>query len=280
MNMLVNREMTSVPSVGSPSSSPLSPSTSRSALLLYHIVQGDVYVLLGMGDGARLSGLTTIGGRPINESETEIECLVREVFEETRGLLDYSSCPEIFLMNKHIRYDSCFYSFMEVKKSMLEKLCSDFTKTSSHKKVCNELLSLELLSSKELIRDIVESRNGCRSKWTYNDTFRKMFLDVGFDTLHNNKHNYITEEIGLPVHLLSPIDRIPSMVSLQTKKDLLKNVYGTIQRFKAGITVFIGDQFYFEDTDDELEVIDADVDTNNEVRKRRYAVFRTGIVYL
>jgi 8-oxo-dGTP pyrophosphatase MutT (NUDIX family) len=251
--------------------------TTRSGLILYCIEKnGDMLVLLGMGagTGVRLSGLTTIGGRPINESETEIECLVREAYEETRGLLDYSKFPEIFLMNKHIRYDSCFYSFIEVKKSILEKLCSDFTKTSSHRKVCNELLSLELLSSKKLIRDMVESGN----EFIYNETFRKMFMDVGFDTLHNNRHNYATEEIGLPINLNVPIDKLPTIISLQTEKNrhMLKNIYGTMKRFKSEITVFLGDQFYYEDTDDDTE----EIDSNNEIRKKRYAVFRSGIIHL
>lgn len=231
--------------------------TTRSGLILYCEMNSspmykgykEIYMLLGCGS----SGITTIGGRSTTESD--IDRLVREANEETRGILNYLICSEIFIEctmagingpNKGINFDGCFYYMIKTDMKILKQLCDEFPTTSSNRTVCNELSSLKIISTNDVIRYMVSLIPTTCS--LYSATFQKMFMTVGFDILHNNRHNKKAETININAEIYVPIKDIPTFISIRPFPTLLPTVYGIIQ--KDGFNLYIGEQFYYETESD------------------------------
>jgi 8-oxo-dGTP pyrophosphatase MutT (NUDIX family) len=208
----------------------------RAALILYS-KQGDKISML-LGDGAR--GLTTLGGRT-KPKEHWIDCLVREVKEETRGILDYALCKKMFLFppSQTVISDNCAYVFHPVDLSVLTGVAEQFPLTSSPESVCNEMSSLKVVDIDHLIEDLVVNEI---ETMTCNPRFKIMFMNVGYDTLRGNTFNFITENTNIDADLSHQISDIPPVICLTPINHGLPVVYG----FSRSHTLFITDQFYFE----------------------------------
>jgi len=115
-----------------------------------------VYALFGRGS----AGLTSLGGRT-NLHENWLDCLVRELKEETRDVLDYSLCKDMFLTSptQAINFNNCAYVFYPTSLETLRGISEAFPKTSSNRSVCNEMLSLEVIDIDTLIINLVESHS-------------------------------------------------------------------------------------------------------------------------
>ncbi len=226
-----------------------------------------------------LSGITTIGGR--STVETEIDRLVREILEELRGIIDYSEHKELLYEcmsngkdNKCIRYDGCYYCFIKVEMEFMESIKAEFPKIQTNRDVCNELSSIEIISTKEIIMDMVSKKQTEYSdkdilifdnfevkRRKYTETFERMFMSVGYDTLHGIHHNKQAEQLNIQAEITSKIQDIPLYVSIRPYKVLMPNVYGIIHKGTVicskqtqegektetiSMTLYIGDQYYFE----------------------------------
>jgi 8-oxo-dGTP pyrophosphatase MutT (NUDIX family) len=211
---------------------------SRAALILYSKDSTKTHILLGKGK----SGLTTIGGRT-KPGENKYDCMVREVKEETRGLLDYTSSKEIFMSCETLEYDKCLYAFIETDLRTLEGIANEFPKTFSNNDDCNELSALIVVNIDELIKDMVVSKLiSCTI------CFRDMFMNVGYDRLKGNFCNYNATQMSIIVDLYVKISELPLYICLTPFKDNLPVVYGSIP--SRGL--FITDQYYLEEGEKRL----------------------------
>lgn len=215
-------------------------SISRAALILYSpaTTGRERCALFGKGR----SGITTLGGR-IAPGETWLDCLVRELIEETRGILNYSLYKDIFITAPHKCYDQCVYVFYETTYERLVAIAQEFPLTTSTRDVCNEMCSLEVCPIDDLLRDMIVYK-----KQRYNEVFHSMFLTVGYDTLKGNTCNHITAKIDLEGELHVPISRLPRVVCLTPIRRDVPIVYGTI--LSKGL--IITDQYYMDEDDRRL----------------------------
>jgi hypothetical protein len=210
-------------------------SVSRAAMILYSSVSSERGICALFGVGA--NGLTTLGGRK-SAHETWVDCLIRELIEETRGILDYSLYNEIFLTAKNFYFDQCIYVLIETSYETLRDISLEFPRTSSSREVCNELSSLEVCLIDDLIKDMIIDK-----KRRYNENFLSMFLTVGYDTLKGNTWNYMSSKIDLNVVLEVPISQIPKVVCLTPINRGTPVIYGTIPPKR----LFITDQMYLRE---------------------------------
>jgi 8-oxo-dGTP pyrophosphatase MutT (NUDIX family) len=220
---------------------------SRSALILYCPAEprDQTAKASGMGNASKVcalfgrgrSGLTTLGGR-ISSGETWLDCLVRELIEETRGILNYSLYKEIFQTARNFCFDQCIYVLFETTYDVLVSIAAQFPFTTSGRDVCNEMLSLEVCPIDDLIKDMVVER-----KNRYNETFQNMFLTIGYDTLKGNTCNHLVSRIDLDAEIYTPISRLPRVVCLTPIKKDIPIVYGTI----LSRNLYITDQYYLDD---------------------------------
>lgn len=211
----------------------------RSALILYtneEIGTDGTFkspsILVGVNQGE----ITTIGGRREGK-ETEQLCLIREVREETKEVLDYSNCPEVLSAAIIRKYNRCQYYFLKTSLKNLIRIREKFLVTTSDKAVSNELSSIEILDIEKLIEDLVVHKVN-----SYKPDFENMFLDIGFDTIVGRRINYMSNTIAAKVDQAVPTSRIPSMISVFPFPNDLPIIYGVILPYR----LFITDQFYFQ----------------------------------
>ena len=216
----------------------------RAALVLYSSPSATgnrgIHVLLGKG----AHGLTTLGGR-VQPRETWIDCLVRELIEETRGILDYSNCRDMLLVSptRIIEFDNCAYVFCPTTLETLGNIAKQFPETKSPHVVCNEMSSLEVVSIDNLMESLIESLITSRAdRPTCAKKFESMFLTIGFDLMRGNTWNHITMNINEEVTMFKSVSSLPPVVCLTAIDRGLPVVYGFIE--KHGL--FITDQCYFE----------------------------------
>lgn len=211
----------------------------RSALILYSKIYTEtkeekIHILIGMGD----KGLTSIGGRREQNDKTDIDCLIREVKEETRGILDYSLIPETFSNKEEcekVSYQSCLYAFLQTSHEKLLKIKDIFQNKEAGRSVEMELSSLIVADINDLLIDIIKKRNN----YQFNPVFKDMFLNMGFDELKNIRWNYLSEKLNSNDYTLSPnfdFEDIPQYVSLRLSKIPGIDHFGTCK---------IKDQIYY-----------------------------------
>lgn len=183
----------------------------------------------------RSNCLTTIGGRKEN-GETEQLCLIREVLEETKGVINFHQYPELLSSAIMRKYENCQYYFTETTYEVLLNVQEEFKLASSDRDVCNELNSLEVVSIETLAEDFIVNKS-----IPAHPNFQNMFLDIGFDTIVKRRTTYFVKNIGARVDLKVAIDAIPKIVSVFPTQRGLPIVYGIV--IPNGI--FITDQYYF-----------------------------------
>jgi 8-oxo-dGTP pyrophosphatase MutT (NUDIX family) len=213
---------------------------SRAALILYTKEDGKTFALLGKN----ANGLTSLGGRS-NTRETWIDCLVRELKEETRGILDYSECKKMLQIQpgRTVITDNCAYVFYPVPMSVLRETSEKFPLTSSPNPHCNEMSSLEIVEIDSLIEDIImHETTETESHILCNPTFKAMFMNIGYDVLKGNICNFFTENVGIEFELSCRISDLPHTICLTPINDRLPIVYG----YSKSKSLFITEQFYLE----------------------------------
>lgn len=213
----------------------------RSAIIFYseqHVCgeQKKIYALFGKGD----KGITTIGGRKERTDKNDIDCLIREVKEETKGILDYSLIPEYFTLKESERFsfNNCLYILIKINISEMQTICEDFKKAKATKDCEKELNDLEIFNIDVLIFDLVTS-----NKFVYNETFKEMFLCVGYDELKKNPWNKQSRKIANDlVNLNKSYAEFPLYISLHPSDTLPGKIYGKITM--KDIIFYIYDQYY------------------------------------
>lgn len=217
-------------------------SNTRSALILFSetIIDGkkNIHILLGMGR----EGLTTIGGRRERGDGTDIACLIREVKEESKGILDYSLIPEYFNIKpqcEKISHNNCLYVFSQTSYSKLKEISNSFQNVNSNKTCESELISLEIVEIHDLLIDLVKNQY----KFSYNKTFKEMFLNAGYDQLKGIIWNKKSKKIIWDVNLNCDISTIPEYISLHPIQ-LSRKCYGVA--FSKTTNFYIYDQYYGE----------------------------------
>lgn len=213
-------------------------STTRSAIILYSKIFNseknilETYILVGNG----ANGYTSIGGRR-NKSENKISCLIRELKEETRNILDYSMIPEFFTSNycNEVVFANCSYFMVPCNYERLYEIGEDFKKTEPIE--TDELTSLDIFEIKDLIWNIIKNE----AKFQVNPTFKEMFLSIGFDWLSNSHWNKEVKNLNCRDFIsYTSFLEYPQIVSLHPKHSTyLKKEYGII-----GDNLVISDQYY------------------------------------
>lgn len=215
--------------------------TVRVALILYSEIlvnnQKKIFVLLPLSVNRCI---TTFGGRKKNTCETDIECLIRELTEESRGVLDYSKISELFNSNKNytkFSHCGCLYIAIQDKYENLKRIKEIIENTKQKASESEEISAVELFDIDELIYDLAKDLD----KHYYTPAFRDMFLSVGYDFFKKNLCNRETKKIGADVKYYTDIGKIPHYVSLHLMKNNLKNIYCEI--YSKG-TMYVSDQYY------------------------------------
>jgi hypothetical protein len=201
--------------------------TSRSALVLYSKIfnkengKFETYILLGYGK----NGITSIGGRK-NQGESEIGCLIRELNEETKKILDYSRVSDFFTSNacKKLTHSKCSYFMVKCKYEDLFEIQRNFNKLEKTSE--DELSDLNICEISDLIHDVV------KNKIQVNKTFREMFLSVGFDWFNKSTWNKEISTLSCK-DFDTEVDylKFPAYISLHAPSaNYLPVVYGTISK--------------------------------------------------
>lgn len=217
------------------------PVVGRSALILYSDLPTGVdgserKTLILLGKGVR--GLTTIGGRAV-PGESWLDCLVREVREETRGLLDYGACKNMFLSPpaRAVVYSNCVYILYPADPRALMEVASKFLSTTSSLPDSDEMSELCVVSASNVIEELV-----CSPRTNiYNPLFRAMFMDVGFDALWGNNCNRFTDTLNIEVKHCSAIWHFPPIVCVAPFDDNFPRIYA----YSENEVLFVTDQYYF-----------------------------------
>lgn len=199
-----------------------------------------IYVLLGKQ--ALTNQITTIGGRKISARETDMECMIREMREESKGIIDYTEIMEYYMYNNRnkIYHTTGVYYFNQADHETLEHFCDLFDKTNSTDVSSMELTSLVLLCIDDILLDI----NSTNSEMVYNPNFKNMFLGIGYDYLKKNICNHNVMKLGIPIEFSKNItlSQIPEYVSFHHTNHLyLPVIYGkTLDKEPF----YISDQYY------------------------------------
>ncbi len=180
--------------------------TRRCALVYFTRARGSVYVLLGVIS----KQMTTIGGRK-KANETNRDCCCREVFEETRGLVNFYPYKHGLHSGTIYTYHGCAYYVIEEAYDVLDRLTKEFTQTSSDKPEHNELDQLSLVD----INDIVNGRLDCRNE----------LFDFATEALYGLLKPHPARcvrvyDIAHEVKLYVPIGKLPSVVDVLTDEEL------------------------------------------------------------
>jgi 8-oxo-dGTP pyrophosphatase MutT (NUDIX family) len=209
----------------------------RAALVLFNKTDEKTHVLLGKG----ANGLTTLGGRT-RSKESWIDCLVREVKEETRGILDYAECKRILQLPpaQAVAIDNCAYVFFPVELSVMKETAERFIHIRVEDEAWNEMSSIEIVDIDWLIEELVVG--DALGSSVFNPTFKEMFLDIGYDVIRGNACNYITENVAIEAEISCRISEIPRTICLSPINDKLPVVYG----FSKAKGLYITDQYYMQ----------------------------------
>jgi hypothetical protein len=186
----------------------MEPHVKRCALIYHTTRDNKVFVLIAVSSGE----LTTIGGRKKkskrkNEDESNIDCCCREVFEETRELVNYYPCKFGLHMGIIYTYCSCSYYIIEEDYDVLVSLVEAFKTTIAKNDEQNELSEL-ILFDLDKLTEMLLTNAIC-----YKDKLKDFVLNVLYRLLKpkHNKGLFVTD-INLPIELNLPMNKLPPIV--------------------------------------------------------------------
>ena len=190
---------------------------SRIALLLYSriIVNGKRKTFLLIPTSSATKCLTTLGGRKERGRETDIECIIREAKQESRGILNYEKIPEIFnskIFTK-ITHKDCIYFSSQIPYDEMKNISLEFKNAKQVDHEVDEIDDLNLYDIDKLILDL----NSVNSIHKYHPFFADMFLSIGYDFLKKISCNKESKKLGIEGKIYKKISLIPEYVSLQTE---------------------------------------------------------------
>ena len=224
-------------------SSNISQDISRVALILFSELiinnKKKIYLLLAKSN---VSGcVTTLGGRKDREKESDIDCVIRETRQESRGILNYEKIPDIFNQKSFVKltFKECIYFCHQVEYKKLNEICETFRITKQVESEIDEISDLNLYDIDKLILDI-NSENKIHN---YHPVFANMFLSIGYDFFKKITCNKESKKMGLEGKLYKQIFINPDYVSLQPELITnAPNLYGEV--FHSGSILYIYDQYY------------------------------------
>lgn len=201
----------------------------RCALICY----SEKHVLLGVNRGL----LTTIGGRREGD-ENEIQCCCREVYEETKGIIDYRLFPAAVAMEKQIIYRECNYFFLRVEYNILTEIIEKFDTIQTDRKESNELERLVLIDINELVERLI------MNNIPYRNELKEFILDVCFFYITQQLNN-IHKTIDLDLHctIITNISDIPYHVCFFETDVDISDLSFVIGKTKDSYITY---PFYFE----------------------------------
>lgn len=219
--------------------------TRRSALVLFSTsLNKQVHILIGINGGQ----YTTIGGRR-KTNETEIGCLIREVNEETKNVIDYTDSQKLLSIATLRKYNDCSYYFLETDYQDLVDRREEFSKATANEPESNELTSLEVVQLEAFVEKLICQPDNvpCRTE------LKNMILDMGFDVMKKRRPapgqlsefpiNYQPSQLPIKADLWCDISELPQIVSVFLFNENLPAVYGNITN-RGG---YLTDQYFFED---------------------------------
>lgn len=216
---------------------------SRAALILYSelIINNKHKIYLLLPTSSVTGCITTLGGRKTDKRETDIECVIREAREESRGILNYGEIPEIFTTKNFTKllYKECAYFIGQIPFQELKKIQKLFDATEQVNTEFDEISKLNYYDIDKLIFDL----NCEKSFYKYHPSFSDMFLSVGYDFLKKITCNRETRKLGIEGKIYTKISSLPEYVSLQPLliSDAPK-LYGEV--ICANNLFYIYDQYY------------------------------------
>lgn len=210
-------------------------SITRSAIILYSkiIRNNKIETHILTGDGA--NGITSLGGRS-KKGENKYACAIRETKEETRGILDYSRIPEIFSSKncRELIYSNCSYFMIQVSHVVIQEVCKNFEQ--SEKTTSEELKSLKVFEIEDLVWNILKN-----PEFRVNQTFRDMFLSVGFDWFKGNSCNEESRFLDSKnFEVFTSLNHFPNIISLHPINcNFVKKIHAKIDD-----KYLVSDQYY------------------------------------
>lgn len=222
----------------------------RMALILYSEIYIDKkkYVHLLLPLSILGENITTFGGGRMHSLETDIECVIREVREESRNILDYNKIFELITstgnMSKFI-FSSCVYYTMKTSLSNLIKTAKKINNSEQVQTEKDEISCVKIFEIDDLIYDMVKNEN----KFNFTPRFKEMFLTFGYDFFNKNFFNHETKKLGLRVEYKDSISKIPPIVSLHPSKEGLDKIYfetkiGNPEKIYGDFSLYASDQYY------------------------------------
>lgn len=206
----------------------------RCALIYYSIEKDLVHVLVGKSSNK----LTTIGGRK-KIGESNIDCCVREIFEETKGVIDFRACPNAINISKQVTYSGCKFYMIEILHETLLNITEAFKKAVGYTKESNELESLEVLEIHKLIENLIYNNVA------YKDEFKVFMIDVCYDMLCNVQHSEFIENLNSDVKLNITISELPQKVSF-VKQDQQFLLNDAVKIIGVKNNTLYTEQFFFK----------------------------------
>ena len=214
----------------------------RCALVYYSNFQGKISILLGICEGE----LTTIGGRKkkskknklIISNESNLDCCCREVFEETRELVNFYHYKHGLNSGSIYTYCSCSYYLLEEEHSNLVALTEQFKITNPKNEEQNELSELVLFDLDKLTEMLI------LNTICYRDRLKDFVLNVLFRLLKPFKNKGIPViNISLKVDLNIPLSQLPMIVDWISEEEY-NNLITKPIIFGKTIGGFITECFY------------------------------------
>jgi len=205
--------------------------TRRCALVYYARKADKLYLLLGMMAGE----LTSIGGRR-KKGESDLDCCCREVFEETKELVNFYPYKHGLHSGTIYTHSACVYYVLEESYDVLAELCQTFRTTVSSIVEQNELNELILFDLDKLTEMLV--RNTICAK----DELKSFVLNVLYRLLRPFSDRCVfIEDIAHRVRLTTALNRLPPTLDIVSESNfsrLLEKpvVYGRSMDTQAWLT--------------------------------------------
>lgn len=190
----------------------------RRCALVYYAYKDDpeipgckqIFILLGIIGGQ----LTSIGGRK-KSKESDIDCCCREVFEETKELVNFYPYKHGLHSGTIYTYHACNYYILEESYDDLVDLCNQFKMATSDKPEQNELSDLVLFDIDHLVRVLL------RNAMAYKDELKDFVLEALYRLLKPAVNRGLrVVEIDEEANLLVPISKLPNVIDILPTEDI------------------------------------------------------------